>query len=294
MNFIADRMILAGYAIVGCLASYATYKILTKFLVKPMLGTYRFLTNQSRDMASVIDEKYGKDLAIIAGGRSGMSTTWAAYLANLGFKTILLIGGDQEKLDKQKKVLEDERKNEEMQILTFKFDFAKRSEASDKNALSEYVTKLMSENEHHCSILINNIALCQEQYQNLAPLQLGNLTQIKINLHSFITKLVMIDLRNQGLRKKRGLVINIGTTQEHLVKNAVDYEFENIKEQNEWEVYKSTIDYWTNISTLKERNEAVEVDFIKDAPNSQRQFADNLSYLGIELTPGTHVDQVMR
>jgi len=78
----------------------------------------------------------------------------------------------------------------------------------------------------------------------------------------------MIDLRNQGLRKKRGLVINIGTTQEHLVKNAVDYEFENIKEQNEWEVYKSTIDYWTNISTLKERNEAVEVDFIKDAPNS--------------------------
>ena len=114
MNFIADRMILAGYAIVGCLASYATYKILTKFLVKPMVMTYSFLNNQSIDMASAIDEKYGRDLAIIAGGQSGMSTTWSAYLANLGFKTILLIGGDQEKLDKQKKLIEEEYKNKEM------------------------------------------------------------------------------------------------------------------------------------------------------------------------------------
>ena len=79
-----------------------------------MVMTYRFLNNQSIDMASAIDEKYGRDLAIIAGGQSGMSTTWSAYLANLGFKTILLIGGDQEKLDKQKKLIEEEYKNKEM------------------------------------------------------------------------------------------------------------------------------------------------------------------------------------
>ena len=45
MNYIADKMILAGYAVVGCLASYATYKILSKCIFKPMFRTYRFLRN---------------------------------------------------------------------------------------------------------------------------------------------------------------------------------------------------------------------------------------------------------
>lgn len=45
MNFIAEKMIWAGYGLVGALASYATYKILTKFLIKPVRKTYRFLTN---------------------------------------------------------------------------------------------------------------------------------------------------------------------------------------------------------------------------------------------------------
>ena len=38
-----------------------------------------------------------------------------------------------------------------------------------------------------------------------------------------------------------------------------------MKERNEWELYKSTIDYWTNIIALKERETAVEVDFLKDS-----------------------------
>lgn len=105
MNFIADKMIFAGYAVVGCLASYATYKILTKYLFKPALSIYRFLGNQSSDLAIKIDEKFGNGLAIIAGGKSGMSTTWAAYLCKIGIKTILLIGGDLEKLEMQKKLL---------------------------------------------------------------------------------------------------------------------------------------------------------------------------------------------
>lgn len=92
-------MIFAGYAVVGCLASYATYKILSKYLVKPAFATYRFLTNQSRNVGELIEEKYGRGLAIIAGGKSGMSTTWAAYLKKIGIKTILLIGGDMEKLE---------------------------------------------------------------------------------------------------------------------------------------------------------------------------------------------------
>ncbi len=59
MNFIADKMIWAGYAFVGCLASYATYKILTKYLIKPFSSTYRFLTNQSGNVKEKLQEKYG-------------------------------------------------------------------------------------------------------------------------------------------------------------------------------------------------------------------------------------------
>ena len=50
MNDIADKMLFAGYAVVGCLASYATFKILTKYWFKPMFKTYRFLSSQSFNM----------------------------------------------------------------------------------------------------------------------------------------------------------------------------------------------------------------------------------------------------
>ena len=45
---------------------------------------------------------------------------------------------------------------------------------------------------------------------------------------------------------------------------------------------------------MKERKEAVEVDFVKDSSESQGFFEENLKYLGIEVTPGSHVDQVFR
>ena len=38
----------------------------------------------------------------------------------------------------------------------------------------------------------------------------------------------------------------------------------------------------------------IEVDFEKDSPENQAFFESNLKYLGIEVTPGSHVDQVFR
>ena len=38
----------------------------------------------------------------------------------------------------------------------------------------------------------------------------------------------------------------------------------------------------------------VEVDFMKDSPENVSRLSSNLKYMGIELAPGTHVDQVMR
>lgn len=38
-------------------------------------------------------------MAVIFGGKSGMTTTYSAYLAEVGYETILLIGGNLEKLE---------------------------------------------------------------------------------------------------------------------------------------------------------------------------------------------------
>lgn len=62
--------------------------------------------------------------------------------------------------------------------------------------MSAYVTKLVSEYDNHCSILINNIAVSQDIFQSLSPLQIGNATNLKISNHSLITRLLMINLRN--------------------------------------------------------------------------------------------------
>ena len=88
------------------------------------------------------------------------------------------------------------------------------------------------------------------------------------------------------------MVINVGTTQSNLVEK--EKSFDTAAKQADWEVYKATIIYWSNLATLKERQEAVEVDFIKDSPENQGFFEENLKYLGLEVTPGSHVDQVVR
>ena len=47
--------------------------------------------------------------------------------------------------------------------------------------------------------------------------KIGELTNVKIENHSFITDLLMIQLRGESLRKYRGLVVNVGVTKENLV-----------------------------------------------------------------------------
>ena len=125
-----------------------------------------------------------------------MATTWAAYLIKLGIKTVLLIGGDKVKLETQKKLLLEENPDSEVTVLIYQFDFSKRLEEAQKQKIIHYITKLMAENENHCSILVNNIALSQDAFKQLAPMMIGNITNIKITNHSFITRLLMITLRN--------------------------------------------------------------------------------------------------
>ena len=118
-------MIFAGYCVVGCLTSYATYKIVTKYMIKPFASTYRFLSNQSRDVKGVIASKYGSGLAVICGGTSGLSMTYSDYLAELGFETILLIQANSDKMLALKERLLKRHKKHDRQlfILTYEYDF---------------------------------------------------------------------------------------------------------------------------------------------------------------------------
>jgi hypothetical protein len=45
MNEIADSMILLRNIVVGGLAFYASYTIVKKYLIKPFIKTFRFLSN---------------------------------------------------------------------------------------------------------------------------------------------------------------------------------------------------------------------------------------------------------
>lgn len=146
--------------------------------------------------------------------------------------------------------------------------------------------------ENHCSVLINNIAQRASRFKQVPMNKIGELTNAKIENHSFVTDLLMIQLRSESLRKYRGLVVNVGVTKDNLVnKNRV---FENAQEQSDWEVYRSTMQYWNNLATVDQRQKAMEVDFVKDSEESQDLFEKNLKYLGLEVTPGSHVDQVIR
>ena len=48
------------------------------------------------------------------------------------------------------------------------------------------------------------------------------------------------------------------------------------------------------MATLLVREGLEGVDFITDSPEDSNFFHSNLKYLGIKVTPGSHVDQVVR
>ena len=155
-------------------------------------------------------------------------------------------------------------------MLTYPFNFSKRQTQESRDKLESYITKAAAEYENHCSVLVNNIAVTQRLFKEQSPTQIGEMTNVKLENHSFITSLVMLKLRNDSLRKKRALVINVGTTKDTLVEKK--QRFKTAADQANWEVYKATVIYWSNLVSLKERQETIEVDYIKDSPENQTFF----------------------
>ena len=65
------------------------------------------------------------------------------------------------------------------------------------------------------------------------------------------------------MRQYRSLVVNVGTSKDSLVTKHVD-EFKSAKEEANWQIYKATTTYWSNLATLEQQAQSLEVDYVKD------------------------------
>ena len=76
MNELADNVILARNRIVGGLAVYASYMILRKYVIKPFIKTFKFLSNQTKNMGNSLTQKYGQGLVVVACSTSNLGKVY--------------------------------------------------------------------------------------------------------------------------------------------------------------------------------------------------------------------------
>lgn len=105
MNELADNVILARNIFVGSLALYASLSLVRKFIVKPFIKTFKFLSNQTKNLEVSLQKKFDDGIVIVTGSTSGLGPQYAKYLARLGYPIIILIDWDETALSKQKAAL---------------------------------------------------------------------------------------------------------------------------------------------------------------------------------------------
>ena len=59
LNELTDNVILVRNICVGTLAVYAKWTLGRRYLIKPFLQTFRFLSNQAKDLQMALATKYG-------------------------------------------------------------------------------------------------------------------------------------------------------------------------------------------------------------------------------------------
>ena len=176
-----------------------------------------------------------------------------------------------------------------MAVMWYAYDFSKENSEQEKSDLVSYVNRVAKTTDSHCSVLVNNLAMPYSDFSKFKPQQISQETNMRIENHSFITDLLMIKLREQSLRQYRGLVVNVGSSKDNLVEKHTG-DFKTAKEESAWQIYKATTTYWSNLATLEQQSQTLEVDYVRDTAENQGFFAENLKYLGIDVTPGSHVD----
>ena len=101
--------------------------------------------------------------------------------------------------------------------------------------------------KNHISILVNNVATSFEDFNKLDVHEMTKQTNNKIDNHTFITEVIMKNVRDKGLKQftgsktYRSAVINVGTQKTSLVESKTA--FKNKSEESEYDVYRATSIY---------------------------------------------------
>ena len=285
MNELADNLILARNIVIGGLAVYAGFSIVRNFILMPFMRTYKFLSNQSRNLHGALIDKYGNDLVVIAGATHGLGPVYASYFAMLGFTHIVLIDSDVTKLNALKWKLFGERKNTKEKpfcVYTQKYDFSQAStvtstanqkikqlsddfeerieqtqlvsDTKDEQALMDFLKAIVNKPgmNKRASFIVNNLAHCQSEFSKMKVLEVSALTNNKVSNHSWLTNLCLRSLQALGASEdNRVAMINVGTLKEQVTHHKTEQkEFKNNVEEMTHKFYNTTVTYQVATLTL--------------------------------------------
>ena len=164
MNELTDSMILARNIFVGTLAVYAGYSLLTKFVVSPLLQSYKFISNQTKNLEEALQQKYGKGIVIINNSTTGLGDTYAKYVRMLKFPVIVLVDADAAALAKQKEELLQKRSKDGIEVVvhSIEYDYSRESQEADAMIVSR-LNRIVERSGLQISILINNMSTTKDE-----------------------------------------------------------------------------------------------------------------------------------
>lgn len=135
MNEIADNFIWVRNVFVGSLALYASYTLAKKFIVKPFYRTYKFLSNQGKNLEQSLHDKFDKGIVVIIGSTKGLGPVYAKYMRTLNYPTIVLMDKDEAALSAQKQDLQKKRMDGiKVKVHTIKFDVSSKPKHKDEES----------------------------------------------------------------------------------------------------------------------------------------------------------------
>ncbi len=220
MNELADNFILARNIFVGSLAFYATFSLVRKFIVKPFIKTFKFLSNQTKNLQVSLQKKFDDGIVVVTGSTTGLGPQYAKYLARLGFPVIILIDSEEAALSKQKTSLLKAHNNSQykLKVYTIKNDLKQRQaevntveEKLNCDVLKQIRALALKFSDKQISIIVNNMAQEPNAHETSNVKHIQATTNHIIENVAMITKYCTTDLKSEMQFMLGTAVVNVGT-----------------------------------------------------------------------------------
>lgn len=159
------------------------------------------MVNQLSCSRKDLRKKYGK-WALVTGSTDGIGLAMARELARRGH-SIIIVGRNEEKLERVARALQDEPGFTE--VLSLKIDLTDSSQRNYERARS-----LIDPDNRDIGILINSAGISSRGYHRLSRLDEEHLTSmINVNILATVafTRMILPGM----LKRKRGLVMNVSS-----------------------------------------------------------------------------------